>query len=94
MIVTIFAVSIVAAISPSRDDKLVGVLFAPSLSENDAFQKVVDAGGRVVAMGALPNSFIVERRDKAFSRKIGALVVFRADSGWGCAPLKKMTALG
>ncbi|MET3924221.1 hypothetical protein [Devosia sp. 2618] len=73
---------------PERGE--IGVVFPPWVSQIEAFDAVIDAGGRLTAVGRFPNIVIAFALDGDFAQRVtarGALFVTAARGL--CAPVEE-----
>ncbi len=74
-------------LAPGEPGRPVAALFGPGIGADDAFGRVVAAGGYVLRRGALPSLMIARSSDPDFTRalyRLGAVLVADADGARGC----------
>jgi len=74
-------------LTPGQPGEPIAALFMPNVSPDDAFRRVVSAGGTVLRPGGLPSMIIARSRDPDFTTalyQMGAVLVADANGARGC----------
>jgi len=74
-------------LTPGQPGEPVAALFRPDVSADDAFRRVVAAGGYVLRAGGLPSLIIARSSDPEFITalyRMGAVLVADANGARGC----------
>lgn len=73
--------------APAEPGEPIAALFMPDVGADDAFQRVVSAGGYVLRPGGLPSMIIARSGDPDFTAALyrnGAVLVAAANGARGC----------
>ena len=85
----VFSLATIAAmkLTPGTPGEPVAALFMPGVSADDAFRRVVSAGGYVLRPGGLPSMIIARSGNPEFASalyQMGAVLVADANGARGC----------
>jgi hypothetical protein len=73
--------------APGQPGEPIAALFMPDVSPDDAFRRVVSAGGYVLRPGGVPSMIIARSSDPEFTAalyRMGAVLVADANGARGC----------